>query len=75
MKTNSRHTMPCEFCNEQVEEESTLTCVSSHKEVSYKDACFDNMFYCRDCLNKYGFCKDCAKNISEEEQKDCFDNF
>lgn len=68
--------MKCDCCNNEVESTTTNTCLTSHVELddvfmlSNKNvsACWDDMFYCQDCLNKHAICKDCQNHYSEEDQ-------
>lgn len=63
----------CNGCSKPSDEENQLTCCSSHVNLndfgSYVQGCFDDMFYCPNCLNKEGFCFECDKKISKEIQE------
>ena len=65
--------MKCDCCQRDVDTDSTRTCLTSHVDLTDiglddNEACFDDRFYCLNCLNHYAICKHCQKIFSKKEQ-------
>ena len=68
--------MPCSRCNKKVDSVSTSSCLCWHIEVSEqieisaerlkKLCCFDDLFFCTECIEK-DICIDCLKILTPEE--------
>lgn len=63
----------CDGCSRKTDEQNQMTCCASEVDLydfgSNEQGCFDDQFYCKECLNEEGFCKICAKKIPLEVQK------
>lgn len=65
--------MKCDYCKNEVDEESTKTCLTAHVDLDEiglddKEACYDDRFYCPECLNVHAICRYCQKIHSNKEQ-------
>ncbi len=62
----------CDGCHKESQEEDQNTCCSSHVDLSdfscSEEGCWDDQFYCPDCLNEEGFCQKCDEVISKSTQ-------
>lgn len=76
--------MPCSRCHKQVDSTSTSSCLCGHMEVSEhlpisserlkQLCCFDDLFFCKDCIQK-DICIDCLKVLTTEEAQTLRKNF
>jgi hypothetical protein len=78
--------MECDGCRKKVPSEDTQTCVGHHyyrssrmeeylrnRGVKTESLCrFDDLFFCKTCLNPHGFCAGCAAIIPDECQSEEF---
>lgn len=73
------HMRACDGCRKHTVETEQMTCLSSHVDLGdFKvsaEGCFDDAFYCKECLNEHDFCKSCAKDIAPEKQKEIADYY